>query len=98
MPGLKATPKDGGHLISVKVAPRASREKVNGLLDGAVKIMLTAPPVEGAANQALLKFLAKKLCLTRSELAITAGQTSRLKTIWVGGGLAPDQISQRLGL
>lgn len=74
-----------GVSFRVKVAPRASREAILGVHDGALKISLTAPPVEGEANLALCAFLAKKLGVAKRAVEIVQGQTGRLKTLRVAG-------------
>ncbi len=78
-------PAPGGTTIRVHVAPRASANKVMGAHDGAVKIALTAPPVEGAANKALVEFLAKVLGVPKGAVQIVSGETSRNKVVWVEG-------------
>jgi len=70
-----------GLLITVYVQPRAAKNAVVGLHGGALKLRLTAPPVDGAANKMCLQFLAKKLNIPKSALQIENGQTSRTKTI-----------------
>ncbi len=75
---------DGQHgaALAVRVTPRASRNAIVGVLDdGTIKIHLTAPPVEGEANQALLDFLAKVLSVPKSHLEIVAGHNGRDKLI-----------------
>jgi hypothetical protein len=68
----------------VRVTPRASRNKIIEVLsDGTVKVHLTAPPVEGKANEALLKFLADVLDVPVSHLDIVAGATGRDKLVSV---------------
>jgi uncharacterized protein (TIGR00251 family) len=69
----------------VKVAPRASRSAIQGLHAGALKVSLTAPPVEGAANQALCELLAKQLGVAKRAVEIVQGQSARLKTVRVTG-------------
>lgn len=85
---LKLVERDGAVLLPVRVAPRASRQRVLGEHDGALKVGLTAPPVEGAANAALIKLLAKTLGVGRSALTITAGAQSRSKTVRIEGATA----------
>lgn len=63
------------------VQPKAHRNQVAGILDRALKIKLTAPPVEGAANEALTKFLAQVLGIRKSEVTILRGETSHHKLI-----------------
>ena len=71
--------------LLVWVQPRASRTEVAGMRGDAVKIRLAAPPVDGAANDELIRFVAEMLGVARSAVSIAAGQTSRLKTIEVEG-------------
>ncbi len=92
---LKQVP--GGVLLPVRVQPRASRDQVVGVQDEALKVRLTAPPVDGAANQALVKFLAKALGVSKGRLSLVSGQKSRRKLVRVEG-LDPSQVAERLGL
>ena len=71
--------------LVVWVQPRASRTEVAGMRGDAVKIRLAAPPVDGAANEELVRFVAEMLGVARSAVSIAAGQTSRLKTVEVEG-------------
>jgi hypothetical protein len=71
--------------INVYVQPRASKTAVVGIHDGCVKIRLAAPPVDGAANAALIEYIAERLDVPKSRVRITAGLTSRRKTIEVDG-------------
>lgn len=71
--------------INVYVQPRASKTAVAGMHDGAVKIRLAAPPVDGAANAALVEFVAARLGIAKSRVRITAGLASRRKTVEVEG-------------
>ena len=80
---LALTEKNEGLVLKVAVVPRASRNQVAGLKGDALKIKLTAPPVEGAANKACLQFLAKALGLPKSSLAIISGESSRTKRIFI---------------
>ena len=81
--GIEATPT--GVIIKVYVAPRSSSNRVTGIHNGAIKIALTAPPVEGAANKALVEFLAKILEVPKSSVQIAAGESSRNKVVRVVG-------------
>jgi len=87
----------GGVNIKVKVQPRSSRNQLAGIMDGAVKIKLTAPPVDGAANEACLKFLASLLKVPRTSLGLLSGQNGRNKTVRVEGVTALE-VKDRLGL
>ncbi len=71
--------------ITVQVKPRASRNRVEGWKDDVLVVRLTSPPVEGAANNALLKLLAKKLGIARGRLEIVGGQRSRSKIVEIDG-------------
>ncbi len=77
--------RDGGVTLRVRVVPRASRSMIAGEIDGAVKIRIASPPVDGAANEELVRFLAKLLGVGRSSVQILAGQTSKNKIIGVSG-------------
>jgi len=72
-----------GLTFDIHVIPHASRAEIVGVQDGAFKIKVTVPPVEGAANEACIKLLAKELGLKRSQLEIASGAKSRKKTIMV---------------
>jgi uncharacterized protein (TIGR00251 family) len=73
-----------GTALALRVTPRASKNESVGILsDGTVKVHLTAPPLEGKANRALLKFLAKILDIPVSNITIVAGESSRDKLISV---------------
>jgi uncharacterized protein (TIGR00251 family) len=71
--------------INVYVQPRAARTVVAGEHDGAIKIRLAAPPVDGAANAALVEFIAERLDIARSRVRVAAGHTSRRKVIEIDG-------------
>jgi uncharacterized protein (TIGR00251 family) len=79
-----------GVLISLLIQPRASKNEVAGPQGDRLKVRLTAPPVEGAANKMCVVFLAKCLGVSKSTLEIVSGQASRQKQVLVrGGGLGP---------
>lgn len=90
-------PAPGGVTIKVSVAPRSSTNKVMGEHNGAIKVALTAPPVEGAANKALVEFLAKLLGVPRSVVSIVSGETSRKKTVKVLGVSAEHALETLTG-
>jgi uncharacterized protein (TIGR00251 family) len=69
----------------VHVQPRARRTEVAGEHGAAVKIRLAAPPVDGAANEALRRFLAERLCIPRTAVRVVAGLASRDKMVEVDG-------------
>jgi len=74
-----------GVLFHVHVQPRASRNEICGVLGDEIKLRLTAPPIEDAANKLCIEFLASKLRVGKSRVVITAGAKSRHKTIKVSG-------------
>jgi len=77
--------RDGRVLLRVYVQPRASRDRFAGLYDDAVKIALTAPPVDGKANAAVIKFLASFLNVKKKDLEIKHGLQSRNKSVLIRG-------------
>jgi uncharacterized protein len=83
--------------INVYVQPRASKTVVAGMHDGCVKIRLAAPPVDGAANAALVEFVAEQVNVAKSRVRITAGLTSRRKTVEVDG-VTPEALAGALSL
>jgi len=87
----------GPHVtLSLRVQPRASRNAVVGWTGDTLNIRLTAPPVEGAANAACLKFLADLLDLPQSHIEILKGARSRDKVVQIAG-LTRDEVRARLG-
>jgi uncharacterized protein (TIGR00251 family) len=72
-----------GLLIDIRVQPRSAQNAVVGVHDGALKVRLNAPPVEGKANKALVQVMAKWLRCPKSALAIVSGQTARSKRLLV---------------
>ncbi|MBS1787550.1 MAG: YggU family protein [Acidobacteria bacterium] len=82
---IKIAAKDNGISFSVRVQPRASRTDIAGELEGVLKIRLAAPPVDGEANEELIRFLAKLFGISRSQIVIRSGQTSRNKLIAIDG-------------
>jgi uncharacterized protein (TIGR00251 family) len=84
-----------GATFSVKVHPRARKNAITGEVGDALKLSLTAPPVEGAANDACVRFLAEVLEVPRSSVTIAAGESSRQKLIRVAG-LTAAEIERRL--
>jgi len=85
-----------GVTFVVRLHPRARKNAITGELGKALKLSLTAPPVEGKANEACMEFLAKFLKVPRSSVTIASGQTSRNKVIRVAG-LTAKEIRDRLG-
>ena len=69
----------------MRVQPRASRSEIVGEYNGAIKVRLSAPPVDGAANDALVDLLASELSVPRRNVTIVSGASSRSKTVAVAG-------------
>jgi hypothetical protein len=83
--------------MAVQVSPNAKRTEVLGVVDGALKIKLHARPVDGKANEALVKFIAAALDVSRSSVAITHGHTSQRKLLEVASGaLTPEAVARAL--
>ena len=80
---IRFTETAQGITFTVRVVPRASRSEIVGEFDGALRVRLAAPPVDGAANRELIGFLAKALKVRQNAIDIVAGATSRSKTVRV---------------
>ena len=80
---LRAT--GDGLTLRVRVQPRAARDALSGEREGALVVRLTAPPVEGAANEALARFLGKTLGVAPSAVRVVSGATGRNKLVSVSG-------------
>ena len=78
-------PCKNGIRLSAIIQPRSSNNKVTGVYNNALKIHLTSPPVDGAANKACIRFFSKILGISPSEISIVQGFNSRNKTIEVIG-------------
>jgi len=81
---------EGGVRLALRLTPRAAKNGVDGIAQDAdgrplLKLRLVAPPVEGAANQALIAFLAKSLSLRKADISIRSGETSRIKILHLAG-------------
>ncbi len=85
MDTLDVKESGGGVTLAVKVVPRARRDEIAGVEGQALKVRLNAPPVEGKANEALVKFLAARLGVKRTEVEILRGETARHKLVRVEG-------------
>jgi uncharacterized protein (TIGR00251 family) len=85
----------GEVLLSIKLQPRASRNEIGEPLGNELRIKVTAPPVDAAANRALIELLAEVLDCSRGQLELIRGQTSRHKIIRVCG-LSVAQVAERL--
>lgn len=81
--------KNGDLHLRLKIVPRSSKNSVSGLLDDRLKINITAAPTDGDANEHLLRWLAKLCGVSKSSVTITAGETSRNKTVTI---IAPNRV------
>ena len=88
MPGRKS-------VIRVKVLPRSSVNQVVGDEEGVIRVKLTAPPVEGKANKALVQFLSRQLGVPKRDVEIVSGDRSRVKSIRING-LSIEDVKGRL--
>ena len=87
----------GGVRLRLRVQPRASREEVAGLAGDAIRIRIIVPPVDGAANEALVRFLASRLEVSRSSVKLVGGRSGRSKLVEVTG-ISLAEATRRLGL
>ena len=85
-----------GVLLALKVTPRASRNEINGVQGDELKVKVTAPPVDSAANTAVLELLFKTLGCPRNAVQLVRGQTARHKVFAVHG-MTPEAIAKKLG-
>ena len=85
-----------GVYLAVKLQPRASKNEIGEALGEELKIKVTTPPVDAAANQALVDLLAEKLGCSRGAVKIVKGQTSRHKSVWIGG-VTVEGVAGKLG-
>lgn len=81
--------------VSLYIQPAAAQTQIAGRHDGLIKVRVAAPPVEGAANQALVEFVAKRLGIPKSRVRVVAGMTSRRKVLEIDG-VSPDVIAASL--
>ena len=96
-PSSPISPTATGVRLRLRIQPRASREEVVGVSGDAIRIRLTAPPVDGAANEALVRFLALRLEVPRSAVELVSGLSGRTKLVAVAG-LSAEETGRRLGL
>jgi hypothetical protein len=94
-PTLLIRETKNGLSFDIHVNPHTSRAEIAGIADGTLKVKVTAPPVDGAANEACIELLAKKLGLEKSRMKIAAGAKGRKKTIVVGD-ISKDQLEKKI--
>ena len=90
---MNFTEKEGAVLFDVRVVPRSSKSEIVGQHDGALRIRLTSPPVDGAANAELIKLLAKSFGVAKSDVEIINGETSKNKRIKIAN-LSKSKIEE----
>jgi uncharacterized protein (TIGR00251 family) len=89
---LNFTEEEGALVFAVRVVPRASKSAAAGEHDGALRVRVAAPPVEGAANEELARFLAKALGVAARDVQIVSGHASKSKRVRVRGARAEDLL------
>ena len=88
--------RDGRLVFKVQVVPRSSRSEVAGEHDGSLRVRVSSPPVEGAANKELTRVLARAFKVSRSAVSIVSGQNSRLKQVSIEG-VSSSALAELLG-
>jgi len=94
---INFTEKNGAIIFTARVVPRASKSEIVGRHDGALKVRIASPPVDGAANAELIKFLAKTFGVSKAQIEILTGQTSKTKQIKIID-LSAEKFLQVVGL
>jgi len=94
---IEMTANGNDVLLPIKVVPNASRDRVMGELDGALKVSVAAPPEKGSANKAVCQLIAKKLGVRKKQVSVETGQTSPHKTIRIAD-IKIDQVRDSLDL
>lgn len=84
--------------FAVRLTPRASRDGVDGVVEGVLRVRVTAPPVDGAANDALLRLLASALRVPRRDVRLVSGETARQKVVAVDDVPAETIVARWPGL
>lgn len=92
---IEVTQQGDDVLLAVKVVPNASRDRVVGELDGALKISVTAAPERGAANKAVCRLLARILGVRSQQVRVDTGQTAPRKTVRISG-VSVEDVRERL--
>ena len=94
--GLRVSESNGRVRFAVRVQPRASKTEIAGIHGDALKVRLSAPPVDGAANDELVNFLAGIFAVARRDVMILAGESSRSKVVEIEG-IDAAQVQRILG-
>lgn len=82
---IRFTAEEGAITFTIRAQPRATKSAIAGEVEGALKLKLAAPPVDGAANEEMIRFLAKVFAVPRRAVTILSGATSKTKIIRIGG-------------
>jgi uncharacterized protein (TIGR00251 family) len=90
---IQLSENERGTTFTVRVVPRASRSEIAGVYEGALRVRIAAPPVEGAANSELVRLLAKKLRVPQNAVRIISGTGSKNKIVRVQG-VTPAAVSE----
>ena len=94
----RLTARGSATRIDLRVTPRASKNMIDGVREGRLVVKVTAPPVDAAANEAVVALLAKSLDLPKRQIAIVLGATGRSKTVEVSGLTEADLIARLSGI
>jgi uncharacterized protein (TIGR00251 family) len=87
---FKISKFEDGIKISVRIIPNSSKCEIKDIIDDSLRIKVDAPPVDGKANEKCIKFLAKSLNIPKSSIAITSGEKSKNKILYIKGN--PDEL------
>ena len=90
---INVTETSGSITFTIRVIPRASRSEIVGELSGSLKVKVSAPPVDGAANEEIVRLLAKAFGVARSGVTIVSGEASKTKLVRVTG-TTPERLQQ----
>lgn len=90
---INFTISEGALTFSIRVVPRASKSEIVGEVEGSLKVRISAPPVDGAANQEVVRALAKAFGVAKSNVSIVSGETSKSKRVRVIGA-TPERLRQ----
>jgi len=86
-----------GLTVKIRAIPRASKNEIQGIYDDALKVRLTTAPVDGKANQALIRFLSKALKISKAQFQIAQGETSRHKVLRITG-ISKEELMKKIGI
>lgn len=94
---LTISDKEGSAVFSIRVKPGGKKNEIIGVHDGALKLSVTAPPIEGKANRAVTKFISKLLGVSPSRVGIVSGESSRTKRVKIEG-LSAQEVKKLLSV